>query len=447
MEEALIMSLKSSNKTDVNTTELVISIDAETFEKAVEQEYQRQKKNIQIKGFRKGKVTRKLAEKTFGEGAFYEGAVNALVGPEVDAAVKETGLVLVDRPNVEITSIDKETGVELKAVCVTKPEIEITDYKGIKAAKKVAEITDEDIDKQIEIIRKKNARIVSVEDRAAQMDDEVIIDFEGFFGDEAFDGGKGEDHPLKLGSGAFIPGFEDQIVGHNIGDEFDVVVTFPEDYQMADYAGKEATFKTKLKAISYEELPEINDDLVKDATEFDTVDEYRSDIREKMEQAAVEQADNNFENALMNALIEKVDAPIPNCMFEHRIDGLMRNFEQQLRSQGMDLNLYFQYTGMDMDSFRDTYRERAEKEVKLRLALEKIAEYENIEISDEDVNAGLADMAAANKMDVETIKKFIPLDDYVDDLKVQKAVELVKENAVADNTLAEEAAEEKTDAE
>ncbi len=447
MEEALIMSLKSSNKTDVNTTELVISIDAETFEKAVEQEYQRQKKNIQIKGFRKGKVTRKLAEKTFGEGAFYEGAVNALVGPEVDAAVKETGLVLVDRPNVEITSIDKETGVELKAVCVTKPEIEITDYKGIKAAKKVAEITDEDIDKQIEIIRKKNARIVSVEDRAAQMDDEVIIDFEGFFGDEAFDGGKGEDHPLKLGSGAFIPGFEDQIVGHNIGDEFDVVVTFPEDYQMADYAGKEATFKTKLKAISYEELPEINDDLVKDATEFDTVDEYRSDIREKMEQAAVEQADNNFENALMNALIEKVDAPIPNCMFEHRIDGLMRNFEQQLRSQGMDLNLYFQYTGMDMDSFRDTYRERAEKEVKLRLALEKIAEYENIEISDEDVNAGLADMAAANKMDVETIKKFIPLDDYVDDLKVQKAVELVKENAVVDNTLAEEAAEEKTDAE
>ncbi len=441
------MSLKSSNKTDVNTTELVISIDAETFEKAVEQEYQRQKKNIQIKGFRKGKVSRKLAEKTFGEGAFYEGAVNALVGPEVDSAVQETGLNLVDRPNVEVTSIDKETGVELKAICITKPEIEIADYKGIKAPKKVNEITEEDIDKQIEIIRKKNARIVSVEDRAAQMDDEVIIDFEGFFGDEAFDGGKGEDHPLKLGSGAFIPGFEDQIVGHNIGDEFDVVVTFPEDYQLEDYGGKEATFKTKLKAISYEELPEINDDLVKDATEFDTVDEYRKDIREKMEQAAVEQADNNFENALMNALIEKVDAPIPNCMFEHRIDGLMRNFEQQLRSQGMDLNLYFQYTGMDMDSFRETYRDRAEKEVKLRLALEKIAEYESLEPSEDDINSGLADLAAANKMDVETIKKFIPLDDYVDDLRVQKAVEFVKENAVVDNTIAEEAAEEKTDAE
>ena len=440
------MSLKSSNKTDVNTTELVISIGAEAFENAVEQEYQRQKKNIQIKGFRKGKVSRKLAEKTFGEGAFYEGAINALVGPEVDAAVQETGLVLVDRPSVEVTSIDKNEGVEIKAVCVTKPEIEIADYKGIKAAKVVKEITDEDIDKQIEIIRKKNARIVSVEDRAAQLDDEVIIDFEGFFGDEAFEGGKGEDHPLKLGSGAFIPGFEDQIVGHNIGDEFDVVVTFPEDYQMADYAGKEATFKTKLKAISYEELPEINDDLVKDATEFDTDDEYKKDIREKLEEAAVQQADSSFENALMNALIEKVDAPIPNCMFEHRIDALMRNFDQQLRSQGMDMNLYFQYTGMDAESFRDTYRDRAENEVKLRLALEKIAEYEAIEPSEDEINAGLADIAAANKIDVDTVKKFIPLDDYIADLKVQKAVELVKENAVVDNTLAEKT-EEAADAE
>ena len=440
------MSLKSSNKTDVNTTELVISIGAEAFENAVEQEYQRQKKNIQIKGFRKGKVSRKLAEREFGEGAFYEGAINALVGPEVDAAVQETGLVLVDRPSVEVTSIDKNEGVEIKAVCVTKPEIEIADYKGIKAAKVVKEITDEDIDKQIEIIRKKNARIVSVEDRAAQLDDEVIIDFEGFFGDEAFEGGKGEDHPLKLGSGAFIPGFEDQIVGHNIGDEFDVVVTFPEDYQMADYAGKEATFKTKLKAISYEELPEINDDLVKDATEFDTVDEYKKDIREKLEEAAVQQADSSFENALMNALIEKVDAPIPNCMFEHRIDALMRNFDQQLRSQGMDMNLYFQYTGMDAESFRDTYRDRAESEVKLRLALEKIAEYEAIEPSEDEINAGLADIAAANKIDVDTVKKFIPLDDYIADLKVQKAVELVKENAVVDNTLAEKT-EEAADAE
>lgn len=435
------MSLKSSTKTDVNTTELVISIDADAFEAAVEKEYQRQKKNIQIKGFRKGKVTRKLAEKEFGEGAFYEGAINSLLGPEIDAAVKETGIVLVDRPNVEVTSIDKAQGVELKAVCVTKPEIEITDYKGIKAPKEVKEITDADIDNQIDVIRKKNARIVSVDDRAAQLNDEVIIDFEGFFGDEAFEGGKGEDHPLKLGSGQFIPGFENQIVGHNIGDEFDVTVTFPENYQMSDYAGKEAVFKCKLKAISYEELPEINDDLIKDATEFDTVDEYRADIKSKLEEAAVQQADSAFENAVMNALIEKVDAPIPNCMFEQRIDALMRSFEQQLRQQGMDLKLYFQYTGMDADSFRDTYRDRAVNEVKLRLALEKIAEVENLEPTEEEINNGLTDVAAANNMDVETVKRFIPMEDYIEDLRVQKAVDLVKENAVVDNTPAEDKAE------
>lgn len=435
------MSLKSTTKTDVNTTELVIGIDADTFETAVEKEYQRQKKNIQIKGFRKGKVSRKLAEREFGEGAFYEGAINALIGPELEAAVKETGLNLVDRPNIEITSIDKEQGVELKAVCVTKPEIEISDYKGIKAAKSVREITDEDIDKQVDMIRRKNARIVSVDDRAAQMNDEVIIDFEGFFGDEAFDGGKGEDHPLRLGSGQFIPGFEDQIVGHNIGDEFDVNVTFPENYQMAEYAGKPAVFKTKLKAISYEELPEIDDELVKDATEFESVDEYRADIRAKLEDAAVSQAEASFENAIMEALIAKVDAPIPNCMYEQRIDNLMRSFEQQLRQQGMDLNLYFQYTGMDMDSMRDTYRDRAENEVKLRLALEKIADLENLDPTEEEINNGLAELAGQNNMDVETLKKFIPMDEYTADLRVQKAVDLVKENAVIDNSEAEEKAE------
>ena len=432
------MSLKSSNKTDVNTTELIITIDAETFEGAVEKEYQRQKKNIQIKGFRKGKVPRKLAEREFGEGAFYEGAINSLLGPEIDAAVRETGLILVDRPSVEVTSIDKETGVELKAVCITKPEIEISDYKGIKAPKLVKEITEEDIDKQIEIIRKKNARIVSVDDRPAQLGDEVTIDFEGFFGDEAFEGGKGEDHPLVLGSGQFIPGFEDQIVGHSIGDNFDVVVTFPEDYQMTDYAGKEAVFKTSLKAISFEELPEINDDLIKDATEFDTVAEYRDDIRSKLEDAAVKQADSSFENAVLQAIIDKVDAPIPNCMFEQRIDTLINNFDQQLQQQGMNINLYFQYTGMDMDSFRETYRDRAVGEVKLRLALEKIAELENIQINDEELNAGLTEIATANNVDVETVRRVIPIGEYTEDLKVQKAVEFVKENAVIDNSAPEE---------
>ncbi|MBO5383859.1 MAG: trigger factor [Ruminococcus sp.] len=433
------MSLKSSTKTDVNTTELFIEIDAATFENAVEAAYQKQKKNITLPGFRKGKVSRKMAEKQYGEGVFYEDAINSLVGPEIDAAVSETKLVLVDRPSVELVSVDKEKGVELKAICVTKPEIEISDYMGIKAPKNVKEITEEDIDFQIKTIRQRNARIVSVDDRAAQLNDEVIIDFEGFFGDEPFEGGKGEDHPLRLGSCQFIPGFEDQVVGHNIGDKFDVVVTFPENYQMEDYAGKEATFKCELKSISYEELPEISDELIKDATEFETVEEYTADIRTKLEDAAVKQAETSFENSIMNSIIEKVDSPIPNCMFERRIDDLVRNFDMTLRQQGMNLDVYFQYTGMDMESFRDTHRERAVNEVKLRLALEKIAELEKIEISDEDINNGLTEIAEANKMDVEAVKKLLPMDDYVNDLLVQKAVELVKANAVVDNTIEEKA--------
>lgn len=432
--------LKSSTKTDVNTTELVISIDAAAFEAAVENEYQRQRKNIQIKGFRKGKVSRKLAEREFGEGVFYEGAINALLNPELNAAVVSENLELVDRPSVEVTSIDKENGVEIKAVCITKPVIEITDYKGIKASKAVKEITDDDINQQIEIIRKKNARIVSVEDRPAQLGDEVIIDFEGFFGDTAFEGGKGEDHPLKLGSGQFIPGFEEQIVGKNIGDEFDINVTFPENYQMEDYAGKDAVFKTKLKSISYEEMPEIDDELIKDATEFDSVDEYRADIRKKLAEAAEKQADSAFENAILQAVIDKVDTPIPNCMYEQRIDDIVASFDKQLQEQGMSMKLYCQYTGMDVDAIRDTYRDRAIGEVKLRLALEKIAELENVEITDDEINAGLAPIAEANKMDVEMVKRFIPMDDFVTDLKVQKAVEIVKENAVAEAP-AEEAAE------
>lgn len=434
--------LKSSTKTDVNTTELVISIDAETFETAVEREYQRQKKNIQIKGFRKGKVSRKLAEREFGEGVFYEGAINTLLNPELNAAVVAEKLELVDRPNVEVTSIDKENGVEIKAVCITKPVVEIADYKGIKASKAVKEITEDDINQQIDIIRKKNARIVSVEDRPAQFGDEVIIDFEGFFGDTAFEGGKGEDHPLKLGSGQFIPGFEDQIVGKNIGDEFDINVTFPENYQMEDYAGKDAVFKTKLKAISYEEMPEIDDELIKDATEFDSVDEYKADIRAKLEDAAVKQADSTFENAVLQAVIDKVDTPIPNCMFEQRIDDIVASFDRQLQEQGMSMKLYCQYTGMDIDAIRDTYRDRAVGEVKLRLALEKIAELENIEISEDEINEGLAPIAEANKMDVETVKRFIPMDDFVTDLKVQKAVEIIKENAVAEEAPADDATAE-----
>lgn len=436
------MSLKSSTKVDVNTQELVFTVDAAAFTAAIEKAYQRQKKNIQVPGFRKGKATKKLVEKYYGEGVFYEEAINALINEEMPAAIVESELVLVDTPKIEVISADTENGVEYKAICITKPEVTVPEYKGLKAPKNVKDITDEDINVQIEQIRQRNARIVSVDDRAAQNDDEVIINFEGFMDGVAFEGGKADDFPLKLGSGQFIPGFEDQIVGHSIGDEFDVNVTFPEEYQMEEYAGKPATFKVKLNGINMTELPEIDDDLIKDTTEFDTIEEWKNDIRTKFEAQAESRAAGQFENYLMQQIIDTAEGVIPKCMFDRRIDQLINDFSRSLKQQGMSVDIYLQYTGMDMDSFRETFQERAENEVKLRLALEKIAELENLAPSEEDIDNGLKDVAAANNLSVEDVKKRIDMETYITDLKVVKAVDFVKENAVIDNTIDPEKSEE-----
>ncbi len=439
------MILKSNEKTDINMSELIVEIDAATFEKAIEAAYQHEKKNISLPGFRKGKVPRKLCERTFGENVFYEQAINLVLNTEMGVVIAESGLELVDSPKVEVTAIDKETGVTLKISCVTKPEINIADYKGMSAPKVVREVTDEDVDGQIQTMLQRNARVVSVDDRAAAIGDEVKLDFEGFFGEEAFEGGKGEDFQLKLGSGQFIPGFEDQVAGHNIGEDFDVVVTFPEDYQMTDYAGKEAVFKCKINSISCEELPELDDEFVKDASDFETVDELKADIRKKMEESAENAAQNAFENALITDLIAKVQDPIPHCMYEHRADTLMNSFASQLKQNGIDMDLYLQYTGMDADALKATYLERAENEVKLRLALEKIASLENIEIPEEEIDAELTKLAEENNLKLEEVKARIPMDDFKTDLLVTKAMDLVKETAVVDNTKAEAAEEEKTE--
>ncbi len=436
------MSLKSTTRTDVNTVELVFEVGPEEFEAAVEKAYQRAKKNISMPGFRKGKVSRKMAEARMGEGVFYEDALNAIINAELTPALMEADFELVDRPQVEAEKVDKAEGVVFKVLCITKPNIEISDYKGIKVAKSVKTVTDEDVEAQVTMIRQRNARLVSVDDRAAQMGDEVNIDFEGFFGDVAFEGGKGEGFPLRLGSGQFIPGFEEQIVGKNIGEEFDVNVTFPENYQMEDYAGKEAVFKCKLNGITVEELPEADDAFIQDSTEFETLEAFKADARARLEAAAVRESETAFDNAILEALIAKVDAPIPNCMFEHRIDGLVENFASMLQQQGMSLDLYLQYTGMDMADFRASNRDRAVSEVKLRLALEKIVELENIEVSEEEINESVAKLAEANGLTVEEVKRRLPYADYVMDLRVGKAVDLIKENAVV-----EEAAAEAADAE
>ena len=431
------MSLKSSNKTDANMWELELSIDGKTFNEAVDAVYKRDKSKITVKGFRKGKATRKMIERVYGENVFYEDALNNLLGPEIDKAVSELKLELVDMPKVEVKSIDLTDGVELTVSCVVKPEIEIKDYKGIHAPKEVKEVTDADVDARIDTLRQRNARIVSVDDRAAQNDDEVDIDFEGFVDDVAFEGGKADGYALKLGSGQFIPGFEDQIVGKNAGDEFDVNVTFPEDYGVDTLAGKPAVFKCKLNSISIEELPELDDEFVKDATEFETLDELKADTRKKLEDDATNKAESDFSNAVMDALIAKVDVPVPHVMYEKRVDSLVSSFESSLKQQSLTLEQYLQYTGMTMDSIRETYLERATGEVKLRLALEAIVKAENIEVTEAEIDDGLSEIAKAYNMELDQIKRLMPMDDYKMDLLVTKALDLVKENAVVDNSVAE----------
>ena len=301
--------------------------------------------------------------------------------------------------------------------------------QNLYAKRKAGSLTQEDIDKQTEILRKKNARKVAVTDRVAQPDDEVIIDFEGFFGNEAFEGGKADDHPLRLGSGTFIPGFEDQVVGHNIGDNFDVVVPFPDNYPMADFAGKEATFKCKLKGINQYELPELTDELVKELTSYETVADFTAYVKEQLKKSAEAQAKADFENAVMNALVEKVTAPIPECMFEQRLDAILQSFEADIAKQGMNMELYFKYTGTNEAEFRESFRERAENEVKLSLAFEKIAELENLTVSEDELETALGRLAITNNIEVKDIRNYVPAEEFREELRLQKAAEIVLKNA------------------
>lgn len=423
------MSLKSTNKVETNKVELEIEISPEAFEEAVEKAYQKAKKNIQIRGFRKGKAPRKIIEKEYGEGVFYEDAVNALYGPEVDAAVAEAGLEIVARPEVEVTSVDKATGVAIKATCITKPEVEIDGYKGIEVEKVVNAVTDDEINRELDKIREKNVRIITVDDRAAEMGDDVVIDFEGFKDDVAFEGGKAEDFTLSLGSGQFIPGFEEAVAGHNAGEQFDINVTFPEDYQAEDLAGAPVVFKINLKSISKKEMPELDDEMIKDSTEFDTVDEYKADVKKKLEERAEKDADAAVEGKLMDEVIGKLNAEIPQVMFDNRVNEMVGELEQRLAPQGISLDMYLQYSGQTIDSVKKMYAEQAEKQVKLRLALEKIAKLENIEVSDDEINAEFDKIADQYKMPVEQVKVYIRAEDLKKDIAVGKAVDIIKDSA------------------
>ena len=424
------MSLKATNNVDTNKYELEIEISAEDFEAAIEKAYLKARKNIAMPGFRKGKAPRKLIEKEYGEQVFFEDAVNLLYAPVVNGAVEESGLELVTRPEVEVTEISKENGVKLKATCITKPEVEVKDYKGIEVEKVVNPVTDEDINKQLDALREKNVTVETVDDRAAENGDDVVIDFEGFKDDVAFEGGKAEDFTLSLGSGQFIPGFEDQIVGHNAGEEFDINVTFPEEYQVKELAGAPAVFKIKLKSISKKVMPELDDDMVKDSTEFDTVDEYKADVKKKLEEANEKHADAEVEAKIFDKVIENMTAEIPQVMFDNRVNEMVGELEQRLAPQGISLDLYMQYTGQTIDTVKKAYAEQAEKQVKLRLALEKIAELENVEVAEDELKAEFDKLAEAYKLDVDQIKQFIHDDDLKKDIAVGKAVDLIKDAAV-----------------
>lgn len=424
------MSLKATNNVETNKYELEIEISAEDFEAAIEKAYLKARKNIAMPGFRKGKAPRKLIEKEYGEQVFFEDAVNLLYAPVVNGAVEESGLELVTRPEVEVTEIIKENGVKLKATCITKPEVEVKDYKGIEVEKVVNPVTDEDINKQLDALREKNVTVETVDDRAAENGDDVVIDFEGFKDDVAFEGGKAEDFTLSLGSGQFIPGFEDQIVGHNAGEEFDINVTFPEEYQVKELAGAPAVFKIKLKSISKKVMPELDDDMVKDSTEFDTVDEYKADVKKKLEEANEKHADSEVEAKIFDKVIENMTAEIPQVMFDNRVNEMISELEQRLAPQGISLDLYMQYTGQTIDTVKKAYAEQAEKQVKLRLALEKIAKLENIEVTEDELKAEFDKLAEAYKLDVDQIKQFIHDDDLKKDIAVGKAVDLIKDAAV-----------------
>lgn len=426
------MSLVSKNNVETNKFELEVLVPAEEFEKACERVYKKKVKRIEVPGFRKGHAPRKTIEKLYGEGIFFEDAVNDVYPGALQSAVEEAELEIVCRPEVEVTDVSKENGVTFKAVCTVKPEVIVKDYKGIKAAKEVAEVTDVDIAAEIDRMRERNARTVDVEGRAVENGDIVSIDFEGFLDGEPFDGGKAENFSLTIGSGQFIPGFEEQIIGHNAEEEFDVNVTFPEDYHAEELKGKGTTFKVKIHGISTKELPEADDEFAKDVSEFDTLEELKEDIRKRQAEANEKKAASEFENKLIDAVIENMEAEIPAEMYEVRIDEMIRDFEYRLQSQGLNLDMYLQYSGLDKDSFRKTFEAQAQRQVKIRLALEKIVEVEGIEPTEEEIEKEYARLAEAYKMDAEKLKPMIPAADVKKDVAVNKAIDLIRDSAVAE---------------
>lgn len=424
------MSLKSTKKVDTNRQELVITVDAEKFEQFVQKAYKKNVGKINVQGFRKGKAPRNIIEKFYGENVFYEDALELLYPEEVEAAIEEAGLDYVDdKVDFDVISMDKN-GLEFKVVITVMPEVTVKNYKGLAAEKVKVKVAKSEIDEELNRMADRNSRLVTVEDRAVKSGDIAVIDFEGFVDGKAFEGGKGEAYSLTIGSNQFIPGFEDQIIGHNANDEFDVNVTFPEDYAAEELKGKPAVFKVKVNEIKFREVPAIDDEFAKDVSEFDTLEELTKDLKAKATDRKKADADADVENQLLEKLTENTEVVIPDALIENRAKQSVEDFAYRLQMQGMDFKTYLQYTGGTIDDFKNSLRPQAEKQVKTRLALEKVAELEKIEITDKELDEEYEKMAKDYNMEVEKIKAAIPAKDLKKDLSVTKAIKVVKDNAV-----------------
>lgn len=424
--------MSTMEKIEKNKVKLTFSVDAARFEEGMQYSYNKNKGNIAVQGFRKGKAPRKLIEAQYGKAVFYDDAINFVMPEAYETAVKENNLDVVSRPEIDVTAID-ENGVSFTAEVYTKPEVKLGEYKGLKYTKMDEEPTDEEIDAELKKEQEKNARIVTVTDRSVQNGDIATIDFKGFMDGEAFEGGEGKDFDLEIGSHSFIDTFEDQLVGKNVGDDVEVNVTFPENYGQASLAGKPAKFEVEIKDIKVKELPELNDEFVQDTTEFENLNEYKNEIAGKLIVAKKQQAKNKMEEDLVTALVEGCEMDVPQVMIDNDIDMKIEDFSRNIQSQGLSLDVYLQYMGQTVESMREAYRPMSEKQVKARLALEAVANAENFTVEEADLEAEVEKIAKAYGMEKDVLKSALRPEDTENinkDIKVQKAVQFIKDNAV-----------------
>ena len=422
------MNLIACEKLEKSMVELQFSIDAETFKAAVNNAFKREGKKYAIPGFRKGKAPRHMIEKMYGSDIFHYDAVNDLFPEAYEAAVKEAKIDVVGRPDPEVVSMSEADGVVLKVKVAVKPEVELGEYAGLTVTKEAKNVNEADVDAEVKRMQDRNGRLLTREG-AAENGDTVDIDFEGFVDGKAFEGGKAEHYSLVLGSGSFIPGFEDQVVGHSAGEEFDVNVKFPEEYGAAELAGKDATFKIKLHEVKYKELPALDDDFAKDVSEYDTLDELKDSIRNNIKTNLDKQAEQKVENDLMDQVIANMKADIPDAMVDSRIDELVQDFEYRISQQGLKLADYLKYMGMNIEQFRAQFKEQADKQVKMRLAMEAIVAKEGITASDEEFEEEVKRIADAYKMEADKVKSIVDAAAVKADLAINKAIDFVKEKA------------------